>query len=39
MANERSSMKYKDELELIVMIGMLVMGVFGLVILVRSAWI
>ena len=32
-------MKYKDELELIVMIGMLVMGDFGLVMLVRSAWI
>lgn len=32
-------MKYKDELELIVMIGMLVIGTIGLVMLVRSAWI
>lgn len=32
-------MKYRDELELIVMIGMLVMGTIGLVMLVRSAWI
>jgi len=39
MANERSSMRYKDELELIIMIGMLAMGVIGLVMLVRSAWI
>jgi hypothetical protein len=32
-------MKYRDELELIVMIGMLVVGTIGLVMLVRSAWI
>lgn len=32
-------MKYRDELELIVMIGMLVIGTIGLVMLVRSAWI
>ncbi len=32
-------MKYRDELELIIMIGMLVAGTIGLVMLVRSAWI
>ena len=32
-------MRYRDELELIIMIGILVVGTTALVILVRSAWI
>jgi len=32
-------MRYKDELELIIMIGILVVGTISLLMLVRSAWI
>lgn len=32
-------MRYRDELELMVMIGILVLGTTVLVMLVRSAWI